>query len=314
MMWNFAKWTVPAAVLLAAGVPAHAQAVTPVPVFVNGGRLESNAFLLQNVGRSVLPMRTLFESLGARVEWDGSQRAVYAWNPDRNGVRLGLGESVAQRMQMSGAPAPGNWGRVVGTQSLDAPAMMIDGRVFVPLRFASEALNADVRYASAEPVVYIRTQDVAGSREEPPLPRPRPRPQPDEDITRPRQIANALSVDVRVPQRVDRSDGPVRFVMTIRNTSDRPLVVPFNSGQRFDIEVLQEGKLIWNWAAGRAFTQALGNLSLQPGETTQFNARWDLRNNRDQAVQPGRYLVRGILTTSFRRPQIMAEEQFDITR
>jgi hypothetical protein len=190
--------------------------------------------------------------------------------------------------------------------------MMIDSRVFVPLRFASEALNADVRYASAEPAIYIRTQAVAGSREEPPLPRPRP--QPGDDLTRPRQIANALSVDVRVPARVDRGDGPIRVVMTIRNTSNRPLVVPFNSGQRFDIEVLQEGKLIWNWASGRAFTEALGSVTLEPGETSQFTARWDLRNNRDQAVQPGRYLVRGILTTSFRRPQIMAEEHIDVIR
>lgn len=271
-------------------------------------------------------MRTLFESLGARVEWDGAQRAVYAWKPDGQGIRLGLGEGVAQQLRMSASPAPGNWGRVVGTQSLDAPAMMIDGRVFVPLRFASEALNADVRYASAEPAVYIRTSAVAGSREDY-EPRPRPRPRDDDrdfprdndrdrprdtGRDRPRDIADALDLQIAVPDGVLDRGEPVRFDLVLRNHGDRTLTVPFRSGQRFDFEVLQEGRLVWNWARDRSFTQALTSMTLDPGESTRFSARWNMRDNNGRLVAPGRYLVRGILTTSFQRPQIMAEERIEV--
>lgn len=322
MMPTRAKWALGLGLVLAAAGAADAQRVTPVPVFINGGRLESDAYLLKNMGRSVLPMRTLFESLGAQVEWDGSQRAVYAWKSDGNGIRLGLGEPVAQRLQMSGSPAPGNWGRVVGTQSLDAPAMMIDGRVFVPLRFASEALRADVRYASAEPAVYIRTQNVAGSREDfeptvPPRrdPAPRPEPAPDvEERQRPRAIAAALNVELRIDEaRADRNR-PIRVDMVVTNRSNRPVTIPFRSGQRFDVEILQEGKMVWNWARDRSFTQALTSLTLDAGETAEFTARWNFRDNRGDLVEPGRYLVRGILTTAFQRPQIIAEARIDVGR
>jgi hypothetical protein len=300
-----AGWAALAVGLMFASVGEVRAQVRTVPVFVNGGRLDSNALLLVNVGRSVLPMRTLFESLGARVEWDPSQRAVYAWNPDGRGVRLEVGETAAQQLQMNASPGPGSWGRVVGTRTLDAPAMLVDGRVYVPLRFASEALNADVRYASAEPAVYIRTEAVAGSREEPVDP-------PGRD--RPREIARALDVTLSVERPRNENVDGTRFVMTVRNTSNAAVTVPFRSGQKFDFEVLQEGRLIWNWAHDRAFTQALTSTTIEPGESVTYNTRWNFRDNNGRLVQPGRYMVRGILTTAFQRPQIMTEQRFDVDR
>jgi hypothetical protein len=86
-----------AAVLVAPLAAGAVWAQSPggtVAVYLNGGRLRSNALMLQQVGRTLLPMRTLFESLGAQVEWDASQQAVYAWNPNGQGVRLGLVRST----------------------------------------------------------------------------------------------------------------------------------------------------------------------------------------------------------------------------
>lgn len=155
------------AVMLAAGA-AHAVP-NSIPVIVNGARLSSDAVMIQNTGRTVLPMRTLFESLGAHVEWDPSERAVYAWREDQVGIRLALGDRSAQTLRMYRDPRPGSWGQVMETHPLDAPATMIGGRIFVPIRFAAESLNGSVRFLSAEPAIYIHTQTVAQGRVGPPL-------------------------------------------------------------------------------------------------------------------------------------------------
>ncbi len=130
---------------------AHSQTKQPIPDFNNRDRIDTEPLNNKSVGRTVVPMRDLFESLGAQVEWDPSQRAVYAWRRDGVGVRLALNERSAHTMTMTQNPGPGNWGRVTATQRLDAPAMLVNRRIFVPLRFASEALQADVRFASSPP-------------------------------------------------------------------------------------------------------------------------------------------------------------------
>jgi hypothetical protein len=281
--------------LMAAG-SARAQWTRTVPVFVNGGRLDENALLLQDTGRTVVPMRALFESLGARVEWDAAQRAVYAWKPDGPGIRLGVGERFAHRMQMSAQPGPGNWGRILEARPLDAPAMIVQERVFVPLRFASEALEANVQYAADLPAVYVRTQAVAGSREEPPVRPPRP-----EGGVNARELMRSLDVKLVLPAqrfRLTRERGiPLR--LTVRNRTDRALVVPMG-GQQFDFEVLRDGELVWNWAHDRAFIQILQQRPIRAGEELEFTARWDLTTNQGRRVRPGEYTVRGIFVTAVR--------------
>jgi intracellular proteinase inhibitor BsuPI/copper amine oxidase-like protein len=306
MMTNHLRWIAGLGVLLAAAGVARPQEGQPIAVYVNEERLRTDGLLLAGVGRTVLPMRVLFESLGAQVEWDPAERTVYAWKADRTGVRLALGEASAQTLRMSRDPRPGDWGQVTGTYRLDAPPMLLERRVYVPLRFASEALNADVRFVSFRPAVFIRTEAVAGSREEkPPVPRPR-EPGPEE-------IASALELSLKLDaQRFDRDQDAIPIEFVVRNTSDRPVVIPFRSGQEIDIEVVQEGKVVWNWAHGRMFTQALTRLTLQPGETETFSVRWSLKANNGRTVPPGRYLVRGILTAAFERPQIAVERRITI--
>jgi hypothetical protein len=304
-----------------AAVPAEAQGTRAVPVIVNGETLDSRALLLTDVNRTVLPMRTLFESLGARVEWDPAERAVYAWIPDRTGVRLAVGERTAQTLRVSVDPRPGNWGSRTGSQELDAPAMMVGRRVFVPLRFASEALNADVRYASFEPAVHIRTQRVAGVRAEAPGPAPtvgresaERRVEPELARARSR-MAEMLEVTLELESsRLDRDQEETVMRLLVRNSSDRRLVLPFASGQEFDLQVLQEGHVVWSWARNRPFSQGSLRRLLQPGHEVVYVARWNLQRNNGRKVPPGRYLVRGILMTDGDEPPVVAEERIVVTR
>lgn len=364
------RWMLGVGAVLAAG-SVQAASTSRVPVFVNNEPLTADALMLKSVNRTVLPMRTLFESLGARVEWDPAEQAVYAWKPDGSGVRLALGYKFAQTLRMADSPRPGEWGAVTGTHSLDAPAMMVGSRVYVPIRFASEALKADVRYSAYEPAVHIRTERVAGIREEE-IPDERSRletdrlelqrlerqrietervvklrleeertqrlrtereradrdrleaertqresearvPRPRVRNERVRGLESTISVSVELPRAAfgrDEKAIPLRFVL--RNESDRTVELPFASGQQFDVEILQEGRVHWNWAKGRAFTQANTELSLEPGEEHVFLARWNLRTNRNERVRPGRYLVRGVLTSSFGRQDVIAEEVITI--
>lgn len=292
--------------VLAAGavgwaVGAQAQAPEQVPVFVNGGRLTSSARMLPNVARTVLPMRDLFQSLGATVEWDPLQRAVYAWKPDGMGVRLAVGDPNAQTLQMAAQRRPGNWGRVTGAYKLDAPALIAEGRVYVPLRFAAEALRADVRYSAVGPAVYVRVEpesgagagaeQVAGARQE----------APRIDLNfQSQNLTRALEVTTELrSRRVSlRRDAAVPLRLVARNRSGRRLLVPMG-GQRFDFQVFNsEGDRVWSWAQDKAFIMILEQRSLEPDEEMIFTARWDLRTNAGTRVPPGRYTVRGVLVTA----------------
>lgn len=319
------RWALTTGVALALG-SAQASGAQTVPVFVNGERLSTNAQMVNEVARTVVPMRALFESIGARVEWDPEQRAVYAWRPDGTGVRLPVGSARAQTLDMSAAPGPGNWGRVTGTYTLDVPSLIADGRVFVPLRFASEALKADVRYSAAAPAVYIQAERVAGMREEvtgevPEMPQPveprqpgeEPQPNPTSPLTA-RQLGQAIEVETELrgdTYDLDRGRGiPLRVV--VRNRSDRPLQIPMG-GQQFDFRIYRNGQLVWNWAHEKAFIMILQQRTLEPEEEIVYTALWNMRNNEGQPVEPGRYVVRGMFVTAIENGHYVADEVITLT-
>lgn len=264
------------------------------PVYVNGQRLQEPAIVAPG-GRTLLPMRLLFEALDARVEWDAGQRAVYAWKRDGAGVRIPVGSTTAQILEMSNRPEPGNWGRVVGTRRLDAPARMVGARVYVPVRFAAESLNAEVQYRRPGPAVYVRS---AGAPHiDPPLPDDRPRPG---DRPPTRDLDQLVRLDLEVPEeRIQMSSvKAVTFTLNLTNLTARPLDLNFNSGQQYNFEVIQEGRVFWSWAANRAFTQALTTLRLQPNEKKSFTVRWDMKTTAGRNMRPGRYTVRAVVPSN----------------
>ncbi|MDA8333719.1 MAG: copper amine oxidase N-terminal domain-containing protein [Peptococcaceae bacterium] len=82
-------------------------------------------------GRTFVPMRDLFEALGATVKWDPQYDIVTATNGSTT-IKLQIGNLNAY--------INGN------QQQLDDPPFIKDGRTFVPLRFAAEALGENVSY------------------------------------------------------------------------------------------------------------------------------------------------------------------------
>lgn len=82
-------------------------------------------------GRTLIPVRAVMNSLNAKVEWDEATQTVTITKGDVV-IKLVLGES---KVFVNGKEV-----------TLDVPAMVVDNRTVVPLRFISETLGEKVNY------------------------------------------------------------------------------------------------------------------------------------------------------------------------
>jgi len=114
-------------ILSAIAAPVFADALVTANVAVNGVKLNADAYIVNN--STVVPLRAIFEALGAEIKWDGTTRTVTATKGSRV-IVLTIDQPTAQVD-----------GRTV---DLAVPGMIIGGSTFVPLRFVGEALDAKV--------------------------------------------------------------------------------------------------------------------------------------------------------------------------
>jgi len=125
--------------LLAAVSPASASShLRSVTVQVNGSILAVNAYSID--GRTVVPLRAIFERLNATTEWNDQEKSVTA-TKGTTVIKLWLGRTEAM---INGE-----------TVALSAPATSIHGSTYVPLRFVSEALGAEVGFDSERNLVEV---------------------------------------------------------------------------------------------------------------------------------------------------------------
>ena len=124
--------------LFAAATMASAQ--PNIGTELNGQRIYFDQPPVMQEGRVLVPLRGIFENLGADVLYTPATKTIKATG-DGNTVELTLGERQAF---------------INGRQVyLDVPAGTIGGRTMVPLRFVSEAMGADVKWQSASRTVAI---------------------------------------------------------------------------------------------------------------------------------------------------------------
>ena len=100
-----------------------------VNVMLNGIRKEFDVDAEIINGRTMVPMRAIFEDFGANVAWDDSIKTATAATA-----------STVVKITNDSEKAYVNGKEVI----LDSPATIINGRFLVPLRFVSEAFGADV--------------------------------------------------------------------------------------------------------------------------------------------------------------------------
>lgn len=125
---------------LAASGPsaALAQQNVGVTVVVNGNTMQFDQPPVEQAGRVFVPLRGIFEQLGASVVYQNGQINA-----------TGDGRNVSLQIGSSNATVNGQ------TQTLDSPPFVEGSRTLVPLRFVAQALGANVDWNNNTSTVTI---------------------------------------------------------------------------------------------------------------------------------------------------------------
>ena len=117
-------------------------AVEQTTVIINGTKLvmEEQPVLIN--GRTLVPLRAIFEAMNVIPKWDSVTKTVSA-KTDSVDMKLTIG---SQKAIVNGKNI-----------KLDAPGTLVNGRTMVPARFIAETLGADVKWDAYTRTVMIST-------------------------------------------------------------------------------------------------------------------------------------------------------------
>lgn len=121
-------------------VPVYAG--NNIKVYLNGSSLQFDVPAQLINGRTMVPMRTIFEALGATVEWDGNTQTITA---NKNDIKIFL-QINKNIMVKNGAEI-----------LLDVTPIILNDRTLVPVRAVAESFNADVQWSDLIKTVVIST-------------------------------------------------------------------------------------------------------------------------------------------------------------
>lgn len=118
-------------------------------VILNGQKLSFEVAPVIENGRTMVPVRTIFEAMGANVSWNASSRVVTA---SKGAITVTM-------------PINSTSPKVNGSVcKLDVPAKIVQNRTLAPLRFVGEAFGGRVIWDSNTKTIYINN----ASAEKPP--------------------------------------------------------------------------------------------------------------------------------------------------
>jgi len=107
----------------------EAQGADQITVIVDSKVLDFDVPPQNVSGRILVPLRVIFEEMGASIVWDSDNQTVTATKDDTT-VALTIGDISPT---VNGGIIP-----------LDQPGIVVDGRTLAPLRFVAEAFGGSV--------------------------------------------------------------------------------------------------------------------------------------------------------------------------
>ena len=121
-----------------AALPAASAA--DISVFVNGEPLGFDVPPIIENERTLVPMRAIFEALGAEVSWDNDTATVTA-KKDGDTLKISIGSNILYKNGKA--------------TELDAPAKIVNERTLVPVRAVAESFEANVDWDGEKQSVLI---------------------------------------------------------------------------------------------------------------------------------------------------------------
>ena len=123
------------------GVSTIALAERPIKILMGGEYLQTPVAPVIIDGRTMVPLRTVFEGIGAVVEWDNDTQTVTA-KKGKNIVKLQIN---SKEMSVNDE-----------VKEIDVPAQLINDRTMVPIRACSEAFGLDVEWNDHARLIRIK--------------------------------------------------------------------------------------------------------------------------------------------------------------
>ena len=105
--------------------------VFAIELYVDTNKIESDTPPTIIDGRTLVPVRAIFEAIGATVDWDAATSTATGIKGDT---------TVIIQIDNNTAYVNGE------AKTLDVPAQLINGRTMVPARFVSESIGCDVTW------------------------------------------------------------------------------------------------------------------------------------------------------------------------
>lgn len=129
--------------IMLSGLCAHCAGENAVTVYVDGVKINFDVDPIIENGRTLVPMRYIFEALGATVEWRSETSTAVA-KKGEDTIEISIGSNFIYK---NGNPT-----------ELDVGAKLLNGRTLVPARAVSEGMGCDVKWDADARRVIIRSK------------------------------------------------------------------------------------------------------------------------------------------------------------
>jgi hypothetical protein len=171
-------------------VPVWAEEAAPT-VILDGKNLSFDVPPMIEDGRTLVPLRAIFEAMGATVSWDDNTKTATAVKGNTE-VILKIGSLEPT---------------INGTvQKLDVPGKIVNGRTLAPLRFVGEAFGGSVTWDGVKREVVITSAAA-------PAPEPAPAQEPEPAPAAPASAADIVKASLAAFSEIDcqmEFTGPVK--------------------------------------------------------------------------------------------------------